>query len=130
MHIKDYKVSNIDIRESLNIEGMAKKLKRDFFITFGITLILIFFSHKRPIIEAVSWISFALVFVVFIVRLVVFTRSSGPLECSQCGSILEKLKKVEKSYLVCHECRTIYFAYEASTDPDKIFEEIKLTKDL
>ena len=128
MNIENYRIIDKDMTATLNADGLAAKLKRDFAIGIGVSVVLAFFSDKRPLIEDAALISFALTFIAFIVRLFVFLRNSKPLKCSQCRGVSEKCKKGDESYIVCHNCRTTYFAYKPSTDPDKIFEEIKPDK--
>lgn len=132
MKLQDYRIERTAVRDTYSLDRLVRSIKRDMFILFPVTILLITVgttTDSQPILTA-SHISFALIFLVFIARLVHFRFTCGISGCPLCRLPMARETHNRTTYIVCHRCRAIFFAYRPSKDPDRIHDEVDIAQSI
>lgn len=132
MRLQDYNIENTAIQDKYDLDRFARIIKRDMFILFPITILLITASvmtNSQPI-QTASFTSFGLIFLVFIARLIHFRFTANISGCPLCREPMTREKRNSTTYILCHQCRVIFSAFRPSKDPDRIYDEVDITKAL
>jgi hypothetical protein len=67
---------------------------------------------------------------VFIARLIHFRYICSISCCPLCRQPMSREIHNRTTYIVCHRCRTIFFAFRPSDDPDRIHDEVDIAESL
>ena len=127
MNIEYYKIDKSDKLEPKGARDLVRKIKWDFVILFPLTFALIIASNitGNRLVDRASLVSFALIFVVFFVRICMFAKNSADINiCPYCHSKLETCRDKGLVEIVCHTCQIIFKKYKRSDKPDGLYEEI------
>jgi DNA-directed RNA polymerase subunit RPC12/RpoP len=132
MKLQDYRIEGTAIRDSHSLDRFVRSIKRDMLILFPVTILLYTagtMTDSQPILTA-SYVSFALIFLVFIARLVHLRSTSNISGCPTCGEPMTRETQNQTTYVVCHRCQAIFFAFRPSEDPDRIHDEVDIAQSL
>lgn len=126
MKLEDYRIEKTAVEDAYPIEQLVRAVKRDMLILFPVTFLLIIASEMTSDhhILTASYVSFALIFLTFIARLLHFRFKHHISDCPVCGRKMTRETRQKTTYIVCHRCRIIFSAYRPSADPDRIYDEV------